>query len=236
DFFPDRCRPLNFTISTTNVAVDTTLYWRMSGTGITTADFVSLPSLEGTAIVDSAGSAVVATTVAADNTTEGNENLTYDLFTDSARTNRVAGMTVLINDTSKPSGVTLWGTTGSETITGTSGPDRLSGVRPTGTTGVNMGTGQIDTLTGYADADTFLLGDSRGVFKTIRNPIILAVMTTLQLQTLFLDWINYRFELALPMSTRFLAAPSPSIGIATTMAFLPIPATIKMSSSPFFKG
>ncbi|MFM9046420.1 MAG: hypothetical protein ACKOOH_01945, partial [Cyanobium sp.] len=134
------------------------------GTGITTADFVSLPSLEGTAIVDSAGSAVVATTVAADNTTEGNENLIYDLFTDSARTNRVAGTSVLINDTSKPSGVTLWGTTGSDTIIGTNGADRLAGVRPTGTTGVNMGTGQIDTLTGYGDTDTFLLGDSRGVF------------------------------------------------------------------------
>ncbi|MFM9046655.1 MAG: S8 family peptidase, partial [Cyanobium sp.] len=160
----DEGAPLNFNISTTNVAANTTLYWRMSGTGITTADFVSLPSLEGTAIVDSAGSAVVATTVAADNTTEGNENLTYDLFTDSARTNRVAGTSVLINNTSKPSGVTLWGTTGSDTITGTSGPDRLAGVLPTGTTGVNMGTGQIDTLRGYGDADTFLLGDNRGVF------------------------------------------------------------------------
>lgn len=32
-----------------------------------------------------------------------------------------------------------------------------------------MGASQIDTLTGYDDADTFLLGDGRGVFYNDRN-------------------------------------------------------------------
>jgi hypothetical protein len=114
--------------------------------------------------VDASGSAVFTTTVAADLTSEGNENLIYDLFTDSALTNRATGAQVVINDTSKPSGVTLWGTTRADTITGSNGDDRLAGVSSTGTTATAMGAGQVDTITGQAGADVFLLGDTRGVF------------------------------------------------------------------------
>ena len=155
---------LTFRVNTTNVATSKQLYWRMGGNGITTADFVGLASLQGTITVDASGSAVFTTTVAADLTSEGNENLIYDLFTDSALTNRATGTQVVINDTSKPSGVTLWGTTRADTITGNNGDDRLAGVSSTGTTATAMGAGQIDTLTGQAGADVFLLGDTRGVF------------------------------------------------------------------------
>lgn len=155
---------LTFRVNTTNVATSKQLYWRMGGNGITTADFVGLASLQGTITVDASGSAVFTTTVAADLTSEGNESLIYDLFTDSALTNRATGTQVVINDTSKPSGVTLWGTTRADTITGSNGDDRLAGVSSTGTTATAMGAGQIDTLTGQAGADVFLLGDSRGVF------------------------------------------------------------------------
>ncbi|MFO7627916.1 MAG: hypothetical protein R6W06_00070, partial [Prochlorococcaceae cyanobacterium] len=72
--------------------------------------------------------------------------------------------TVILNDTSKSAGVTLWGTTASDMITGSVGPDRVAGVLASGTTASAMGAGQIDTLTGNAGADVFLLGDSRGVF------------------------------------------------------------------------
>jgi len=81
----------------------------------------------------------------------------------------VAGTSLLINDTSKPAGVTLWGTTASNLISGGNGNDRLAGVSSTGTTATEMGAGQIDTLTGLAGADVFLLGDSRGVFYDDRN-------------------------------------------------------------------
>jgi Ca2+-binding RTX toxin-like protein len=63
----------------------------------------------------------------------------------------------------------LWGTTGNDIITGGSGNDRISGVLATGTSAEAMGAGQIDTLTGGAGADIFVLGDSRGVFYDNRN-------------------------------------------------------------------
>jgi subtilisin family serine protease len=63
----------------------------------------------------------------------------------------------------------LWGTTGNDVITGGSGNDRLSGVLATGTTAAAMGAGQIDSLTGGAGADIFVLGDSRGVFYDDRQ-------------------------------------------------------------------
>jgi Ca2+-binding RTX toxin-like protein len=63
----------------------------------------------------------------------------------------------------------LWGTTGSDVITGGSGNDRLSGVLASGTTAAAMGAGQIDVLTGGTGADVFVLGDSRGVFYDDRN-------------------------------------------------------------------
>ena len=155
---------LNFSINTTNVAAGTALYWRMAGTGISSGDFVGLSSLVGSVTVGSTGSAVFSTTVAADGTTEGNESLLYDVFSDAGLTTRVAGTTVLLNDTSQTSGVTLWGTAGSDVITGGSGSDRLAGVSATGSTSTAMGAKQVDTLTGKESADVFLLGDGRGVF------------------------------------------------------------------------
>jgi subtilisin family serine protease len=155
---------LTINVTTTNVATGQQLYWRIGGSGITTADFVGLASLQGTITVDASGSAVFTTTVAADLTSESNEKLIYELFTDSALTNRAIGTQVVINDTSKPSGVTLWGTTRADTITGSNGDDRLAGVSSTGTTATAMGAGQVDTITGQAGADVFLLGDTRGVF------------------------------------------------------------------------
>jgi subtilisin family serine protease len=68
---------------------------------------------------------------------------------------------------------TIWGTTGSDTFTGTngggSGADQITGVTETGTTPANLGRGQTDTVTGGAGADRFLLADSRGTFYTDGN-------------------------------------------------------------------
>lgn len=58
-------------------------------------------------------------------------------------------------------GVKQYGTNNQDTIIGTNQEDILCGVLAAGT---NLGKGTIDTLTGGAGADVFLLGDSRGVF------------------------------------------------------------------------
>lgn len=60
--------------------------------------------------------------------------------------------------------LTLWGTNGSDSITGGTGNDSITGVLKTGTAAKALGMGQIDVLTGGAGKDTFLLGDSRGIF------------------------------------------------------------------------
>ena len=61
-------------------------------------------------------------------------------------------------------GQILWGSIASETVIGGGGNDRLTGALATGTSGASLGEGQIDLLIGGLGADTFVLGDSRGVF------------------------------------------------------------------------
>jgi subtilisin family serine protease len=58
-------------------------------------------------------------------------------------------------------GITVYGTTASESITGTAYSDVLAGVPATGT---NLGRGTVDKLTGLTGNDLFILGDSRGRF------------------------------------------------------------------------
>jgi Ca2+-binding RTX toxin-like protein len=55
----------------------------------------------------------------------------------------------------------IYGTNASETIQGTSGIDKISGVAASGT---KLGKGTVDKLWGKEGADTFVLGDQRGVF------------------------------------------------------------------------
>ena len=63
--------------------------------------------------------------------------------------------------TAPSEGAILYGTTKSDTITGTNYNDILSGVPATGTF---LGKGTIDTLIGKAGNDSFILGDARGRF------------------------------------------------------------------------
>lgn len=159
---------LHFTIHTTNVPEGTLLYWQITGSGISSADFLNLSALEGSLAVDANGAALLQATLAADLTQEGNETLLLDLFTDPERTAKVAGASVVVNDSSRPTGVVAWGSTASDSIQGGSGDDRLAGVMATGTTAAAMGAGQIDQLTGLEGADVFVLGDKRGVFYNDR--------------------------------------------------------------------
>ena len=64
-----------------------------------------------------------------------------------------------------PSGGTnIYGTTASNTITGTTGDDKIWGVPATGSSLSTLGRNTIDTIRGNGGNDIFVLGDSRGRF------------------------------------------------------------------------
>jgi len=174
---------LAISITSSNVAAGTVVYWSFSGTGISGADF-NPANLSGSVTIAADGTATISTSVLADAITEGAETLQVSLFSDAALTTSLASASLVINDTSQaaapapaptptptptptpapPTNLVLWGTTGSDAIVAGDGNDRLTGVLATGTTTTALGKGQVDKLTGGLGADVFVLGDSRGVF------------------------------------------------------------------------
>ena len=91
---------LTTSVATTNVASGTKLYYALSGTGITTADF-SAGALRGEGIIDSTGKLSFSNTLANDITTEGVETLEIKLFSDEARLTQLGSTaSVSINDIS----------------------------------------------------------------------------------------------------------------------------------------
>jgi subtilisin family serine protease len=158
---------LRIKILTTNVKAGSYVYWEISGDGIDVSDFNAIQNLWGSSLVDSNGKAVVDFNIKSDNITEGNEVIKFKLFDRQHHSIRkkVGETFITIQDTSKTTTpLFLWGTVGSDIITGGDGPDRITGVLSSGTNKESMGVGQIDVLIGGAGADVFLLGDSRGVF------------------------------------------------------------------------
>jgi len=91
------------TVQTTNVVAGTTVYWTVTGTGITNADFSS-GTLIGSASVNSKGQFVLSHRLANDLTTEGPETLQINLFSDPKLATPLASTSVLVNDTSRSRG------------------------------------------------------------------------------------------------------------------------------------
>jgi len=156
-------------VTTTNVVDGTTLYWAVSGNGIDSADFSSA-TLNGSATITK-GALTFNLTITNDLKTEGTESLQIKFYLDSGRTAQIATTASLsILDSSvaplPPSGQTIWGTNRNDVLTGSVGNDIISGITKAGT---NTGKGQIDTLTGLAGADIFVLADGRGVFYNDNN-------------------------------------------------------------------
>lgn len=79
---------LTATVSTTNVPADTTLYWALSGTGITAGDF-STGGLTGSGKVSKTGGFSFSQTIAKDQATEGSETVELRLYSDADRTLQV---------------------------------------------------------------------------------------------------------------------------------------------------
>jgi len=93
--------PIVATLSTTNVAAGATLYYELSGSGITTSDFGGL-SLTGSSVINSSGQASLTIPLSADTTTEGNETFVIQYYTDSGRSIAAGSAAyVTIQDTSK---------------------------------------------------------------------------------------------------------------------------------------
>ena len=91
---------LNSTIATKNVDPGTRLYWSLTGSGINGSDFSS-GSLKGSSAIDKSGEFSITHALAADKTTEGNESLKLQLFSDAKRQTLLTQESVTIRDTSK---------------------------------------------------------------------------------------------------------------------------------------
>ena len=147
---------LHFAITTTNVEVGRSLWWQLSGTGITAADF-SDGLLSGAALIGSDGRAAFTKGIAADAAVEQEETLAVRFFSDAARTQPVgSSLAVTIKEPSV--GVV---TEGNDVIIGTAAAEAVTGV-PYGSAA--RGRGSLDRLTGGSGADIFLLGDAQGLY------------------------------------------------------------------------
>ena len=94
-------------VSTSNVAVGTTLYYRITGAAINALDFTS-GGLEGQGNISSSGTFTFNRGISNDITTENTETFKLQLFTNSARTTLVAESPLYsIIDTSQSQSVTI---------------------------------------------------------------------------------------------------------------------------------
>jgi hypothetical protein len=103
-------------VSTSNVPTGTSLFWKISGNGITSTDFSS-GTITGVGIIGSNGQFTLSHQLANDLTTEGNETLLISLYNDSALSVLLQSATVTVVDTSKASGPATYTLTPSTTST-----------------------------------------------------------------------------------------------------------------------
>ena len=147
---------LHIAITTTNVEVGRSLWWQLSGTGITAADF-SDGLLSGAALIGSDGRAAFTKGIAADAAVEQEETLAVRFFSDADRTQPV-GSSIAVAIKEPSVGVV---TEGNDVIIGTAAAEAVTGV-PYGSAA--RGRGSLDRLTGGSGADIFLLGDAQGPY------------------------------------------------------------------------
>ena len=139
------------TVTTTNVAQGTTIYWSAMGANVDNSDFSS-GSMTGSGTVGSNGTFQFSHTLANDVTTEGTETIAVKIFTNAGYTQQVGStVNVTVNDTSQTPTVPSYSITPSktsinegETLTTTVTTSNVSG----GTTLywiVNQDTGTINS-------------------------------------------------------------------------------------------
>jgi len=158
-----------FTRSGGDLSQVLTVNFSLGGTAAASATPIDFTSSIATSIsfASNQTSLTVTITPVDDTLVEGPETLSLTLVPNAAYSIGTASATITIadNDTAPaPSNLALWGTIRNDTITGSSGDDRIAGVLSSGTTAAALGRGQIDTLIGGSGRDTFLLADSRGTY------------------------------------------------------------------------
>jgi hypothetical protein len=146
------------------VAPGSQIYWSFSGTGITSADFND-GNLTGTETLGADGGAGFTTTISAEGVVEGDEGLELKFFSDSSRTLQL-GSTIQVSIKETSVGVV---TDGPDIITGTGTAEVIRGFP---INSILRGSGTVDKLTGGGGDDSFVLGDSLGVFYDDGNPTV----------------------------------------------------------------
>jgi Ca2+-binding RTX toxin-like protein len=147
---------VSFGLATTNVAPYTTIYWAISGSGISASDFGD-GLLSGSGVLGADGRLSLLRTTVSDALSDPDERFSLSFFADAARTTALSpALTVQINEprVGSPSD-------GSDVITGSAAAETISGVPADSTL---YGKGSIDRFTGGGGADIFMLGSSSGSY------------------------------------------------------------------------
>jgi hypothetical protein len=145
---------VSFGLATTNVAPYTTIYWSLSGNGISGGDF-SDGLLSGSGVLGADGRLSLLRTTVSDALSDPDERFSLSFFADAARTTALSpALTVQVKEprVGSPSD-------GSDVITGSAAAETISGVPADSTL---YGKGSIDRLTGGGGADMFILGSASG--------------------------------------------------------------------------
>jgi subtilisin family serine protease len=196
---------LSISINTSGLTATTTLYWAISGNGITPSDFGDGNfSLTGS-VIASPGSTIPILSninVRADATTEDTEVLCLDVYTDPSRSagSWITGSITRINDLSYTPGKTVWGSIAADVISGDAGPDRLAGVvQPSATTSATSAPEM---------GDTFLLGDSTRISTSNPYSVFYDDRNSASLGTgdyaLITDFVSGVDKLQLAKNTRYV--------------------------------
>lgn len=155
-------------IGAPGVSIASTLpggYGSYSGTSMAT------PHVTGAIAMFAAATGADAATIRADLLASGAPTASLVGKTMTGDRLDVMSLMVLAGATPPPppiaTGITIYGTSRPDSLTGTAGDDVISGVPATGT---SLGRGTIDTLRGNGGDDLFVLGDSRGAFYDDGRP------------------------------------------------------------------
>jgi hypothetical protein len=143
-----------YSLSTTNLAAGTPVYWQLFGSSINSSD-LSDGQLSGAGVLGSDGKYSLMRSFTADSLLEGDETIQLGFFADAARSVSLgAALSLVIKEPSV--GIP---TDGNDFIIGSIAHEDIYGI-PAGST--LRGRGSIDKLSGNGGNDLFWLGDGNG--------------------------------------------------------------------------